>query len=182
LSNCFHQGWLSNIRKRQSPFFSDRPDVPVDMLVIHNISLPCGHFGTPYVSDLFMGCLDCAEHESFSDLTGLEVSAHFFIDRHGRVTQFVATEKRAWHAGVSEFKGRENINDCSIGVELEGTDDIDYTDEQYQSLIDLTVSLMKEYPITCGQIVGHCDVSPGRKTDPGSSFDWDRYISAVGAV
>ena len=182
MSNIFNQGWLLSSQKCSSPFFNDRPEILIDMLVIHNISLPCGHFGTPYVSDLFLGCLDCAEHESFSDLIGLQVSPHFFIDRHGCVKQFVATDKRAWHAGVSEFRGRDNINDCSIGIELEGTDVTNYTDEQYHALIELTKNLMKEYPIKSDHIVGHNDVAPGRKTDPGSSFDWKRYISAVEAV
>lgn len=181
MSDSFSGGWLSGVRKEISPFYNDRPDVPVDMLVIHNISLPCGQYGTPFIFDLFNGCLDCSAHESFSDLAGMQVSAHFFIDRCGCVTQFVSTDKRAWHAGVSEFNGRKNINDCSIGIELEGTDDTPFTDAQYASLADLTNRLMQEYPISYGNIVGHSDVAPGRKTDPGKYFDWDRYFLELGA-
>lgn len=173
------KGWLPQVQKSPSPFFNERPDVEIDMLIIHNISLPCGAFGTPYIHDLFMGCLDCSCHDSFTDLIGLQVSTHFFIDRSGCVTQYVATDKRAWHAGASVFQDRQNINDCSIGIELEGTDKQEYTDRQYASLIDITEQLMQEYPITSEYIVGHCDIAPDRKTDPGPYFDWQRYLSSI---
>lgn len=162
-----------------SMFFNERPDTPVSVLVIHNISLPAGCFGTGYVHDLFLGRLDCALHESFSGLLGLEVSAHFFITRQGEVVQFVSVDKRAWHAGQSSFHGRPNVNDFSVGIELEGTDDIPYTDAQYMAIKGLTIDLMREYPITPDAIVGHADIAPGRKTDPGRSFDWSRYRNSL---
>ena len=179
MSNVCSDGWVYGVRHVPSPYFNDRPVVNIDMLVIHNISLPCGQFGTPYVLDLFAGCLDCSVDDSFADLENLQVSSHFFISRVGEITQFVPLDKRAWHAGVSCYQGRENINDCSIGIELEGTDDLPYTDEQYSALVSLTNQLMCEYPINSSNIVGHSDIAPERKTDPGKAFDWYRYLSAI---
>lgn len=177
--SLFHDGWYVHAHKQPSPFFNERPDTPVTVLVIHNISLPAGQFGSGYVHDLFLGCLDCDVHESFADLRGVEVSAHFFISRRGRLTQFVSTGKRAWHAGVSSYHGRENVNDFSIGIELEGTDDVPYTNSQYKKLCRLTQDLKHHYPITDEAIVGHCDIAPARKTDPGASFDWCRYKQSL---
>lgn len=179
LSRYFPEGWYVKAKKKPSPFYNERPTMEVSVLVIHNISLPAGKFGTPYVQDLFMGCLDCSAHESFADLRNVEVSAHFFISRGGKLTQFVATDKRAWHAGVSSYKGRENVNDFSLGIELEGTDDIPYTNKQYETLKKLTKHIMAEYAVTLESIVGHCDIAPARKTDPGASFDWDRYRQSL---
>ena len=174
-------GWISNSHRKVSPFFNQRPSgKEISLLVIHNISLPAGDFGTGYIQDLFMGCLDCQAHESFSDLIGLEVSAHFLIDRQGDLIQFVSTEDRAWHAGVSSFQGEENCNDFSIGIELEGVDHLAYTDGQYQTLVALTKTLREKYDIPDEGIVGHSDIAPGRKTDPGPSFNWERFITALG--
>jgi N-acetyl-anhydromuramoyl-L-alanine amidase len=180
LPTYFPQGWYVKAEKKPSPFFNERPSMEISVLVIHNISLPAGQFGTPHVQDLFLGCLDCNGHESFADLRGVEVSAHFFISRQGHLTQFVATDKRAWHAGVSSYQGRYNVNDFSVGIELEGADDIPYTDQQYDTLEKLTRDIMAEYPVTSDAIVGHCDIAPSRKTDPGASFDWKRYRQSIG--
>ncbi len=171
---------LSHYQQYFSPFYNTRPESEVSLLVIHNISLPAGQFATPYVHDLFMGCLDCQAHASFTDLQGVEVSSHFVIDRHGQVSQFVDTQHRAWHAGVSSFQGRENCNDFAICLELEGTDDIAFTEQQYSALVQLSKELMAMHPfITSDNIVGHSDIAPGRKTDPGPAFDWLAYRAAL---
>lgn len=170
---------------RSSPHFDARPSaIDISLLVIHNISLPAGQFAdTPehsFIDALFMGTLDCTAHASFAGLQGVRVSAHCVIWRDGRIFQYVPFEKRAWHAGISQFAGRERCNDFSIGIELEGCDDLPYTDEQYQSLILLTKFIMSQHPaITIERIVGHCDIAPGRKTDPGTAFDWMRYRDTV---
>lgn len=171
----FVDGWYKNAIKNPSPYFNERPNTEVSVLVIHNISLPAREFGKSYVHDLFLGCLDCTAHESFIDLLGVEVSAHFYISREGTLTQFVSVNDRAWHAGVSMFNGRENVNDFSVGIELEGADDIAYTDEQYAVLTSLTKDIMVSYAITIDCIIGHNEIAPLRKTDPGESFDWGRY-------
>ncbi|RNL59022.1 1,6-anhydro-N-acetylmuramyl-L-alanine amidase AmpD [Zhongshania marina] len=175
-------GWLANANKIPSPNFNQRPDPSeISLLVIHNISLPAGNFGGPYVQQLFTNCLDCSAHPSFADLQGLTVSAHLFIDRLGGITQFVSFNDRAWHAGVSQFDGRENCNDFSIGIELEGSDDCAYSEAQYRELLAVTESLQSYYPaITTARIVGHCDIAPDRKTDPGAAFDWTYYKNALG--
>lgn len=170
------QGWVTSAKRVFSPHFNARPDNEVSLLVVHNISLPAGCFGLPYIDHLFMGCLDCHEDPSFKVLEGLEVSAHFLIRRDGELVQYVSCNDRAWHAGVSKFDTRESCNDFAIGIELEGTDDIAYTDNQYRVLIDLSNTLMRVYPkLNKERIVGHCDIAPKRKTDPGKSFDWDRF-------
>ena len=149
-------------------------------MVIHNISLPPGCYGGGYVERFFCGELDFDEHPCFSEITGLEVSAHVLIDRPGNVTQFVSFAERAWHAGVSSFHGRDNCNDFSIGIELEGTDHAAYTEQQYGALVELTRSLMAAYPaLTRDRIVGHGDIAPGRKTDPGPAFDWRAYLDQL---
>ncbi len=174
-------GVINNISQRACSHFDERPaQCDISLLVIHNISLPAGQFNTPYVDDLFMGCIDCNAHSSFSDLEGLKVSAHCFIKRCGEIIQYVPFEKRAWHAGHSCFAGQQNCNDFSIGIELEGTDTTNYTDAQYQSLAVLTQAIMQRYPkITASNIVGHCDIAPGRKTDPGASFDWRKFFNLI---
>ena len=174
-------GVINNINQRACSHFDERPaQCDISLLVIHNISLPAGQFNTPYVDDLFMGCIDCNAHSSFSDLEGLKVSAHCFIKRCGEVIQYVPFEKRAWHAGRSCFAGQQNCNDFSIGIELEGTDTTNYTDAQYQSLAALTQAIMQRYPkITASNIVGHCDIAPGRKTDPGASFNWRKFFNLI---
>ncbi|CAA0082932.1 1,6-anhydro-N-acetylmuramyl-L-alanine amidase AmpD [Zhongshania aliphaticivorans] len=175
-------GWLAGAKRCPSPNYNQRPSGDdISLLLIHNISLPAAEFGGPYVHQLFTNCIDCDAHASFQDLRGLTVSAHLFINRKGIIHQFVSFNDRAWHAGVSQFEGRDNCNDYSIGIELEGADDINYTDAQYRELITVTKSLQSYYPaITTNRIVGHSDVAPGRKTDPGIAFDWRYYKTALG--
>jgi AmpD protein len=170
-------GWLAQAQKLPSPFFSPRAlDEEITLLVVHNISLPAGCFGTPYISDLFLGQLDCSSHDSFSDLKGVEVSAHCLIRRDGSIIQYVSFNDKAWHAGASTFNGRDRCNDFSIGIELEGTDDLSYTSEQYQQLGELTLCLQDQFPaIIMNNIVGHCDIAPLRKTDPGPAFNWPYF-------
>lgn len=164
-----------------SPNFDRRPpDTPISLLVVHGISLPPGHYGGDEVARLFTNTLDCAAHPYFAMLRGMRVSAHFYIRRSGRIVQFVPCGLRAWHAGSSNWRGRERCNDFSIGVELEGADDIPYADAQYERLAQLAVALRTKYPIT--EIVGHSDVAPGRKTDPGAAFDWNRFNERLAAA
>lgn len=176
-------GWIQGVRWLPSPNFNARPaDTVVDLLVIHNISLPPGQFGNDCVDALFCNVLDCDADPYFDALRELHVSAHFFINRAGRITQYVSLRDRAWHAGASQWHGRENCNDFSIGIELEGTDTEPYTDAQYVALTGLSCLLMRECPaITRHQIVGHSDIAPGRKTDPGEAFDWLRFRSMLPA-
>jgi AmpD protein len=145
----------------------------VDLLVIHHISLPPGEFGGPGILQLFTNALDPAAHPYFEALAGTKVSAHFLIRRDGKLLQFVPCAQRAWHAGESSWKGRSRCNDFSIGIELEGTGDAPFTAPQYRRLAALTRALQARYPI--GDIVGHSDIAPGRKIDPGPHFDWGRY-------
>ena len=140
--------------------------------MIHNISLPPGEFGTPYIEQLFTNQLDFDAHPAFDDIRGLKVSAHLLIKRNGAIVQFVPFNKRAWHAGKSHFAGRDNCNDFSIGIELEGTDTLAYTKAQYTALNTCVNTLKSHYPIT--NIAGHADIAPGRKTDPGEAFDWQQ--------
>ncbi|MCL4147845.1 UNVERIFIED_CONTAM: hypothetical protein GTU68_052915 [Idotea baltica] len=161
----------------ESPNYDERPDdADIDLIVVHNISLPPNEFGGGYVNDLFQNKLDSGVHPYFEEIKGMEVSSHLFIERSGKLIQFVPFNQRAWHAGASCFEGRECCNDFSIGIELEGADDIDYTDEQYRVLKAVILCLQMTYPELSrnGHIVGHCDIAPGRKTDPGRAFDWDR--------
>lgn len=176
-----NNGWLQDVNKVASPHFDQRPvDSAVSLLVIHNISLPPGQFGGGYVQPFFQGKLDPEIHPFFEEIAAIRVSAHCLIERDGSITQFVSFDKRAWHAGVSVHQGVQRCNDFSIGIELEGTDHIAYTAKQYDSLIKLTQNLMVQYPkITLGRIVGHDDLAPGRKTDPGQSFDWCRYRTGI---
>lgn len=164
-----------------SPNCDDRPvGAVVDVLVLHCISLPPGEYGGPYIEHLFCNRLDPSVHSYFAGICDMRVSSHFLIRRDGRLVQFVPTHKRAWHAGRSRFRGQENVNDFSIGVELEGTDDSSFTDAQYAALTDLTEILRSVYPkIRKSNLVGHSTVSPGRKTDPGSGFDWVRYLRGL---
>lgn len=173
----------------QSPHFDERPfdamlqPNNIDLLVIHNISLPPSQFGTSGIRDLFTGNLDPQAHPFYKEIAGLRVSAHCVIYRTGEIEQFVPFEKRAWHAGLSSFQGRRRCNDFSIGIELEGTDTLPFTDAQYESLKSLSEFIIKRYPrITLGRIVGHNDIAPGRKTDPGEAFDWPRYRTSLRRV
>ena len=173
-------GWCDGIQHCPSPNFNQRPLGEVSLLVIHNISLPPGQFGTGKVKAFFQNRLDADEHPYFASIASLQVSAHFFIERDGAVTQFVSCNERAWHAGVSLFAERENCNDFSLGIELEGTDDLPFTVAQYAALIDLIQQLQAAYPaITVERICGHSDIAPGRKTDPGPAFDWQRIRIAL---
>ncbi len=168
-------GWVQGIEQVPSPNFNPRPTDEISLLVIHNISLPPGEFATGMVDALFTNCLPADGHPFFREICDLRVSAHFLIERTGHIKQYVSCNERAWHAGLSSFQGRENCNDFSIGIELEGTDDTPFTDAQYSSLNRLTSLLMREYPqITPERICGHSDIAPGRKTDPGPCFDWQR--------
>lgn len=162
-----------------SPNFDERPpESVIDLLVIHNISLPPNEFGGSYVKEFFQNKLDSSTHPYFQQIKNLQVSSHLLIDRTGKLTQFVPFNKRAWHAGQSCFEGRERCNDFSIGIELEGADDIEYTEAQYRVLRVVISSLQMTYPgLSNHQIVGHCDIAPGRKTDPGPAFDWNRINS-----
>jgi AmpD protein len=171
-------GWCTQAFRQESPNFNARP-VPEDisLLVIHNISLPAGQFGGKAISELFTNCLDCSAHESFESLRDVKVSSHFLIQRDGVLLQFVSTLDRAWHAGVSAFEGRVACNDFSIGIELEGSDDMPFESVQYESLGLLTQALLARFPIA--HIVGHDEIAPGRKTDPGPCFDWDLYERSI---
>ena len=173
--------WLQGVRLLPSPNFNERPvNVEIDLLVIHNISLPPGKFGGDHVDALFCNTLDCDADPYFDILRELRVSAHFFINRAGNVTQYVSLNDRAWHAGASQWNGRDDCNNFSIGIELEGEDTVPYADAQYTSLTGLTQILMQCYPaITPERIVGHNDIAPGRKTDPGEAFDWLRFRAAL---
>ncbi|MFC6669541.1 1,6-anhydro-N-acetylmuramyl-L-alanine amidase AmpD [Marinobacterium aestuariivivens] len=173
---------LKQARFVPSPNFNERPDgVEISLLVIHNISLPPGQFGGGCIERFFCNRLDREAHPYFRSIEGLEVSAHLLIERSGEIVQFVPFDKRAWHAGRSSFCGRDNCNDFSIGIELEGTDDEPYTDHQYRVLVEVTRELQGRYPrITTDRIRGHSDIAPGRKTDPGPAFDWGRYRSLLG--
>lgn len=176
-------GWLHSddeslpLRHCISPNYNQRPPATaVDLLVIHNISLPAGQFGGGYVEALFCNRLDYDADPSFEDLRGLEVSSHFLIERTGFLTQFVSLHDRAWHAGISRFDGRSNCNDFSIGIELEGTDTQPFSDVQYTQLAQVTRLLCEYFPrLKSSRIVGHSDIAPERKTDPGPAFDWARY-------
>lgn len=171
------KGWLNRAKKLESPNADPRSDAnDISLLVIHNISLPPAQFGGPYIEQLFSNNLNPDDHPYFRDIYKLQVSSHLLIDRQGNITQFVPFDQRAWHAGVSEFEGRQRCNDFSIGIELEGTDDIAYTDIQYSVLAQVSQQIMAQYPaITMDRIVGHSDIAPERKTDPGQAFDWQRY-------
>lgn len=173
-------GWCDSVRHCPSPNFNQRPQGEISLLVIHNISLPPGQFGTGKVQAFFQNRLDADEHPYFASIASLQVSAHFFIERDGVVTQFVSCNERAWHAGQSRFAGRENCNDFSLGIELEGTDDLPFTAQQYVALVDLVRQLQAAYPaITLERMCGHSDIAPGRKTDPGPAFDWQRVRLAL---
>lgn len=169
------EGLLSTARYLPSSHCNERPDnTPIDMIVVHGISLPPGQFGTGAVTEFFCGQLDMTTHPYYASIATLRVSAHLLITRIGEVIQFVPFSKRAWHAGQSYFQERENCNDFSIGIELEGTDDVPYEPIQYQKLAEVVRALQAIYPaITRERVVGHSDIAPGRKTDPGPHFRWD---------
>jgi AmpD protein len=172
-------GCVAEACSRPSPNFDDRPaDAAVELLVIHNISLPPGEFGGDAVIDLFLNRLDPQAHPYYEGIAALRVSSHFLIRRDGALLQFVPCAKRAWHAGQSQWCGRDRCNDFSVGIELEGTDDLAFSDAQYECLSVLARTLYARYPIK--NSVGHSEIAPGRKTDPGPHFSWPRYFSALG--
>lgn len=175
-------GWLSEAIALPSPHYDERPpSSDVVLAVIHAISLPAGCFGgvyLDYVCALLCGRLDPLAEPDFADLAGLRVSAHFLIDRQGRLFQLVDCDRRAWHAGVSHWQGRERCNDYSIGIELEGDDEHAFTDAQYAALTALLNRLQQRYP-HLAHLAGHCHIAPGRKTDPGPHFDWRRLLAAL---
>ncbi len=173
--------WLPRARRCPSPNCDRRPAGSViDLLVIHNISLPPGQFGGPWIEDLFMNRLDPEADPYFRAIHGQQVSSHLLIRRDGTLIQYVPLDERAWHAGRSCFDGRQACNDFSIGIELEGTDHDAYSDVQYRVLAQVTREILARYPaITPERITGHSDIAPGRKTDPGPAFDWERYLGMV---
>ncbi len=164
-----------------SPNHHARPDVrDISLLIIHCISLPPGEFGGGYIDRMFCNKLRAEDHPALAALCGLRVSSHVLISRDGRARQYVPFDRAAWHAGTSRFEGRSACNDFSIGVELEGAETVPFTDAQYECLVALSRCLLREYPaLTPERIVGHADVAPGRKSDPGATFDWDRYRAAL---
>tara|TARA_B110000003_G_C16418784_1_gene445360 strand:- start:233 stop:769 length:537 start_codon:yes stop_codon:yes gene_type:complete len=157
----------------QSPNFDERPNnTAINLIVIHAISLPAGFYNTQLIKDFFLNCLDPGKDKFLESIKDLKVSSHFLITRNGTLIQFVPTHKRAWHAGISIYKGRENCNDFSIGIELEGCDDDEFEQSQYNSLSRLINFLSIDLQINKQNIVGHADIAPDRKTDPGPLFDW----------
>ena len=174
--------WLPGVRRLGSPNASPRPDASdISLVVVHGISLPPGCFGTGMVEALFMNRLDATAHPSLVDLCGVRVSSHLLISRRGKLTQFVPFDQCAWHAGVSRHGGRVGCNDFSIGIELEGTDRMPYADSQYRRLIEVIEALFRRYPrLSPAAVVGHAEIAPGRKTDPGPAFDWPRLLRALG--
>jgi len=178
------QGLVDGVRQCPSPNCDERPPGrEINLLVIHNISLPPGQFGGPFIDDLFLNRLDPAADPYFQNICELRVAPHLLIRRDGELIQYVPLSKRAWHAGQSAFQGCVSCNDFSIGIELEGTDDLPYTDIQYQMLAQVADAIMRAFPaITAERIVGHSDIAPGRKTDPGPAFDWSGFKGLLSCV
>jgi len=174
----WQDGWIVQARRLDSPNFGPRPpQAHIDLLVLHSISLPPGEYGNGAVQQLFTNCLDWDAHPYFQSIRGIEVSSHFFITRQGELMQFVSTCDRAWHAGVSEWRGRPQCNDDSIGIELEGLEGLLFKDAQYQTLIQLCQTLRQAHPLR--HIAGHEHIAPGRKLDPGPGFAWHRLQNAL---
>ena len=176
-----NQHWLSDTTRILSPNCDERADpADISLLVIHCISLPPGEFDNPYIDQLFCNKLNPDDHPYFKEIYQFTVSAHLLIKRDGCCVQYVPFNKRAWHAGKSSYEGRERCNDFSIGIELEGTESIAYTEAQYLQLAAVIDTLLKTYPrLSTQRIAGHSDIAPGRKTDPGASFDWQRLFSLL---
>ena len=178
-------GWLAGIRRLPSPNCDARPGgLEPDLIVIHGISLPPGHYGGPWIDRFFTNALPAGADPYFATIQDLRVSSHVLIARDGTLTQYVPFNMRAWHAGASNWCGREACNDFSVGIELEGTDDEPYDDRQYPVLAALIAALQQAYPsLAAGAVAGHSDIAPGRKTDPGPAFDWrrlERWVAAAG--
>ena len=178
-SPLWQAGWYRYAHRLDSPNFGPRPTgACIDLVVIHSISLPPGEFGNGCVQALFTNQLDWNAHPYFKSIEGLQVSAHFFIDRCGGLWQLVSADQRAWHAGASHYRGRENCNDDSIGIELEGLEGGEFTPAQYETLLTLNAAISSHYPIA--HMAGHEHIAPGRKHDPGAGFDWTRVVRASG--
>ena len=176
---AWRAGWLHGVQHVASPNFGPRPaSVDINLIVIHSISLPPGEFGGGEIARLFTNTLDWQAHPYFQQIEGIEVSAHFVVDRQGLITQFVSCDERAWHAGRSSFQGRDNCNDFSIGIELEGLEGDAFDVAQYEALTALIYSICEEYPIQA--VTGHEHVAPGRKFDPGAQFDWQALRKRFG--
>lgn len=176
----WYAGWWSAARRSRSPNFGPRPaGTPVSLLVLHSISLPPGRYGGPAIEDLFLNRLDWSAHPYFESIRGMQVSAHFVIRRDGELVQFVSCDRRAWHAGVSSWRGRENCNDFSIGVELEGLEGEPFEAAQYDALVALARAIARRYPVTA--VAGHEHVAPDRKRDPGEGFEWHRLRAGLRA-
>lgn len=173
------EGWLSIAEQIPSDNCDDRPAGEISLVVIHCISLPAGHYGNDFVRGLFTNSLTLNSHPDFADLKNLHVASHLFIRRNGKIEQFVPFTRRAWHAGASQFAGRDNCNDFSVGIELEGVDSDGFTNAQYEQLVRVCDCLRNEYVISMDNIVGHSDIAPGRKTDPGVMFDWSRLKAGM---
>lgn len=177
----WYGGWWSGARASRSPNFGPRPPgTAVSLLVVHSISLPPGHFGGSEIEDLFLNRLDWSAHPYFETIRGLQVSAHFVVRRSGEVVQFVSCDRRAWHAGASAWRGRENCNDFSIGVELEGLEGQTFEAAQYEALTTLARGIARRYPVRA--VAGHEHIAPGRKHDPGAGFDWHRFRAGLDAA
>ncbi len=177
--SAWKDGWWGGARRQPSPNFGARPPGSlIDLALIHSISLPPGEYGGPSIKRLFTNRLDCDAHPYFERLRGLRVSAHFVVGRDGRPTQFVSCDDRAWHAGVSSWRGRTNCNDFSIGIELEGLEGEPFEAVQYRTLARLLLALRRRYPIE--SVAGHQHVAAGRKHDPGAGFDWRRLSRDTG--
>jgi AmpD protein len=178
-AGSWNGGWLSTARQCPSPNFGPRPEgATIDLIVIHSISLPPGVYGGPEVEQLFTNRLDWSAHPYFEQIRDMEVSSHFFVRRDGELVQFVDTDARAWHAGASCWRGRDNCNDDSIGIELEGLEGERFEDAQYATLTQLCRQLARRHPVS--HIAGHEHIAPGRKQDPGPSFDWSRLRTGLG--
>jgi N-acetyl-anhydromuramoyl-L-alanine amidase len=176
---AWREGWLEGARHCPSPNFSARPAATaVNLVVIHSISLPPGRYGGNAIEQLFTNCLDSSAHPYFDQLRDLKVSAHFVVGRNGPAVQYVSCDERAWHAGVSQWRGRAGCNDFSIGIELEGVEDESFDPRQYETLAALLVRIAQRYPID--GVAGHEHVAPGRKRDPGRGFDWSALIDTLG--
>ena len=176
----WQDGWLKRAVRVESPNYGTRPaNSPVDLIVVHSISLPPGEYGGTFVQQLFTNQLDWDAHPYFQQIRGAEVSAHFYIQRTGQLTQFVSTHQRAWHAGKSQWCGRDNCNDFSIGIELEGLEDHPFETIQYEVLRSLIWDIQRVHPLV-QDVVGHSDVAPGRKRDPGDAFNW-RFFAEPGS-
>jgi AmpD protein len=174
-------GWVPAARRVPSPNFDARPaHMPVDLVVIHNISLPPGQFGSGDIEAFFQNRLDPSRHPFFATIHQVRVSAHFLVTREGELVQFVSCLDRAWHAGQSEFFGRPRCNDFSIGIEIEGSDDQPFALAQYHTTSALVRALLGAYPVRA--VAGHSDIAPGRKTDPGPHFDWAGFAAAAGVA